>query len=70
MKILEQRLLKATEDFLESRDVDVSMLKRRALNIINTGILNMGRLNNYGEANAGNNSQVNINNDSGGSDGK
>lgn len=44
MKILEKRLLKATEDFLEARDVDTSMFKRLTLNIMSTGFLNMGQL--------------------------
>jgi hypothetical protein len=44
VKKIEQRLLKATEDFLDSRNVDTTVLKRLALNIITNGILNMGRL--------------------------
>jgi hypothetical protein len=44
VKKIEQRLLKATEDFLDSRNVDTTVLKRLALNIISNGILNMGRL--------------------------
>jgi hypothetical protein len=64
VKIIEQRLLKATEDFLESRNVDVSVLQRRAMAIINTGILNMGghlSMNNT-NANVGNNANVNVGN--------
>lgn len=44
MKIVEQRLLKATEDFLEARKVDTSIFRRRVFSIINTGVLNMGKL--------------------------
>lgn len=44
VKIIEQRLLKAAQDFLKSRDVDVSALEKRAFIIISTGILNMGKL--------------------------
>lgn len=42
IKIVEQRLFKATEDFLESKNVDISMFKKRAASIINMGVLNMG----------------------------
>jgi hypothetical protein len=42
-KIIEKRLLKATEDFLEARDVDTSMFKRLTFSIINSGFLNMGQ---------------------------
>ncbi len=44
MKIIEQRILKATEDFLEDREVDTSIFRRRVFNIINSGVLNMGKL--------------------------
>jgi hypothetical protein len=44
MKIVEQRLLKATEDFLDARNVDTSIFRRRVFSIINTGVLNMGKL--------------------------
>jgi hypothetical protein len=42
MKLIEQRLLKAVEDFLEDRKIDTSAFKRRAIGIINSGVLNMG----------------------------
>jgi hypothetical protein len=42
MKIIEQRILKATKDFLEDHEVDVSMFEKRVANIINSGVLNMG----------------------------
>lgn len=44
MKIVEQRILRATEDFLDARNVDTSIFRRRVFSIINTGVLNMGRL--------------------------
>ncbi|MEU7835075.1 hypothetical protein [Nonomuraea sp. NPDC049129] len=42
MKLIEQRLLKAVEDFLEDHKIDTSAFKRRAIGIINSGVLNMG----------------------------
>jgi hypothetical protein len=42
MKLIEQRLLKAVQDFLEERNVDTSAFKKRADSIVNTGVLNMG----------------------------
>ena len=68
VKLIEQRLLKATEDFLESRDVDISVLKRLAFNIISNGILNMGKLDVTNSA-IGSNPQVNINNSETGGEG-
>lgn len=59
MKIMEQRLLKATEDFLESKDVDTSMFKKRAASIINMGVLNMGGKVKMKEMAVGSNAQVN-----------
>jgi hypothetical protein len=44
MKIVEQRLLRATEDFLDDKAVDTSIFRRRVFSIINTGVLNMGKL--------------------------
>jgi hypothetical protein len=44
MKIVEERLLTATEDFLDAKDVDTSSFRRRVTNIINSGVLNMGNL--------------------------
>jgi hypothetical protein len=43
MKIIEKRLLKATEDFLKAREVDTSMFERLTFSIINSGFLNMGQ---------------------------
>jgi hypothetical protein len=42
MKIVEQRILKATEDFLDEHGVDTSAFEKQATNIINSGVLNMG----------------------------
>jgi hypothetical protein len=42
MKIVERRILKATEDFLRKHEVDTSMFDTQATNIINSGVLNMG----------------------------
>lgn len=42
MKIVEQRVLKATLDFLKAHDVDTSEFEQQATNIINSGVLNMG----------------------------
>ena len=62
VKIIEQRVLKATEDFLESKKVDTSLFKRRVLNIISAGILNMGKLD-MNQTAIGTNAQININNE-------
>ena len=61
VKIIEQRVLKATEDFLESKEVDTSLFKRRVFNIISAGILNMGKLD-MNQTAIGTNAQININN--------
>lgn len=42
MKIVEQRILKTTKDFLKEHGVDTSIFERQATNIINSGVLNMG----------------------------
>ncbi|RFS87048.1 hypothetical protein D0T12_02000 [Actinomadura spongiicola] len=43
IKIIQERLLAATEDFLSAHKVDTSNLRRQAQQIINQGVLNMGR---------------------------
>ncbi|MGW9556904.1 hypothetical protein ACWGSK_20590 [Nocardiopsis sp. NPDC055551] len=48
IKNVENRLLKATGDFLDSRGVDISDFDDRALQIINSGIVNMGGTNDFG----------------------
>jgi len=42
IKHIEQRLLVAIEEFLESMDVDTSLLANRVANIINSGVMNFG----------------------------
>lgn len=42
MKIIEQRILKTTMDFLKEHGVDTSVFEKQATNIINSGVLNMG----------------------------
>lgn len=42
MKIVEQRILKTTRDFLKEYGVDTSVFEKQATNIINSGVLNMG----------------------------
>lgn len=42
MKIIEQRIIKTAMDFLRDHDVDTSAFERQAMNIINSGVLNMG----------------------------
>jgi hypothetical protein len=59
IKIIEERLLKATEDFLDSREIDTSMFKRRIFSIVNMGVLNMGRLE-MNQSAAGSGAQVNF----------
>ncbi|MGW9348655.1 hypothetical protein [Nocardiopsis flavescens] len=61
MKNVEQRLLKATSDFLRSRGVDNSDFDDRALQIINSGIVNMGGTNEFGNTAVGDQAQVHTN---------
>lgn len=42
MKIVEQRILRTTKDFLKEHGVDTSVFEKQATNIINSGVLNMG----------------------------
>ncbi|WP_329083881.1 hypothetical protein [Streptosporangium sp. NBC_01469] len=58
MKLIEQRLLKAVEDFLELHELDTSTFKKRATSIINTGVLNMGGRTEIKQSAIGPNSQV------------
>ncbi|WP_017571589.1 hypothetical protein [Nocardiopsis halotolerans] len=46
MKNIELRLLRATSDFLRSHNVDISEFDNRAMQIINSGIVNLGGDNN------------------------
>ncbi|MFE9247118.1 hypothetical protein [Nocardiopsis sp. NPDC006938] len=59
MKTVEQRLLKATSDFLHSRGVDISEFDDRATQIINSGIVNLGGTNDISNNNLGNGTQTN-----------
>lgn len=58
MKTIEERLLRATSDFLLSKDVDVSAFKDRALKIINSGIFNFGDNNSFSNNALGDGAQV------------
>ena len=42
VRIVEKRILKATEDFLSEHDVDTSVFEKQATHIINSGVLSMG----------------------------
>jgi hypothetical protein len=44
MKIVEQRILTATKDFLAEHDVDTSVFEEQAISIINSGVFNMGQM--------------------------
>ncbi|GAA2121409.1 hypothetical protein GCM10009780_81950 [Actinomadura alba] len=59
MKIVELRLLKATEEFLRSRGVDTSAFSKRAETIINASVLNMGGRVDINNSAVGPNAQVN-----------
>ncbi|WP_329429382.1 hypothetical protein OG339_11835 [Streptosporangium sp. NBC_01495] len=58
IKLFEQRLLRATEDFLESCKLDTSAFKKRATGIINNGVLNMGGKTEIKQSAIGTNAQV------------
>jgi hypothetical protein len=58
MKIIEQRILKATEDFLKEHDVDTSAFERQATNIVNSGVLNMGGTNTFNQSALGASARV------------
>lgn len=59
VKNVELRLLKATSDFLHSRGVDISEFDDRAMQIINSGIVNLGGTNDISNNNLGDGTQVN-----------
>ncbi|ACZ90239.1 hypothetical protein [Streptosporangium roseum] len=42
MKLIEQRLLKAAEEFLELKKLDTSAFNKKATSIVNMGVLSMG----------------------------
>lgn len=58
MKIVEQRLFKAAEDFLQSKNVDISTFKKQASSIVNMGVLNMGGMLEMSQSAVGSNAQV------------
>lgn len=61
MKIIEQRILHATEDFLWARNIDTSAFEKRAETIVNASVLNMGGTTNINQSAVGSNAQVNQN---------
>ncbi|MEV6986155.1 hypothetical protein AB0M95_33520 [Sphaerisporangium sp. NPDC051017] len=58
MKIIEQRLLKAAEKFLDGRGLDTSTFEKQASTIINSGVLNMGGTTEVHSSAVGSHSQV------------
>lgn len=58
MKIIEQRILKATNDFLKTHNVDISGFEKQATNIINSGVLNMGGRTEVNQSAVGTSAQV------------
>jgi hypothetical protein len=60
LKTIEQRLLSATSDFLQTMDVDTSAFNDRALKIINSGILNLGNNNSFTNNAVGDAAQVSV----------
>ncbi|WP_017582259.1 hypothetical protein [Nocardiopsis valliformis] len=61
VKNIEQRLLKATSGFLHSRGVDISDFDDRAMQIINSGIVNLGGTNDISNNVVGHATQINNN---------
>jgi hypothetical protein len=60
LKTIEQRLLSAASDFLQTKDVDTSVFDDRALKIINSGIFNFGDNNNFTNNAVGDAAQVSL----------
>lgn len=60
LKTIEQRLLSATSDFLQTKNVDTSAFDDRALKIINSGIFNFGDNNTFTNNAVGDAAQVNV----------
>ncbi|WP_433496798.1 hypothetical protein ACQP1K_17590 [Sphaerimonospora sp. CA-214678] len=58
VKLIEQRLLTAVEDFLSKHEIDTSAFQKKAMSIINTGVLNMGGKTEINQSAVGTNSQV------------
>ncbi|RCV50993.1 hypothetical protein DEF23_16880 [Marinitenerispora sediminis] len=59
MKIIEERLLKATKDFLDARKVDTSQFEKRMLQIINSEFANIGGNAQFVNSSVGRGSQTN-----------
>jgi hypothetical protein len=66
-KIVERRIIKATEDFLREHEVDTTIFEKQAETIISTGVLNYGQM--TGQIAGGINPQVNNNANAGAGDG-
>ncbi|MFI6797736.1 hypothetical protein [Streptosporangium canum] len=60
MKLIEQRLLKATEEFLERKGLDTSAFSKKATSIVNMGVLSMGGKIDMNQTAVGANAQVNL----------
>ncbi|CAM5670206.1 hypothetical protein [Streptomyces viridochromogenes] len=60
LKTIEQRLLSAASDFLQTVDVDTSAFNDRALKIINSGIFNFGDNNSFTNNAVGDAAQVSV----------
>ncbi|WP_093764140.1 hypothetical protein [Streptomyces sp. F-7] len=60
LKTIEQRLLSAASDFLQTMDVDTSAFNDRALKIINSGIFNFGDNNSFINNAVGDAAQVGV----------
>jgi hypothetical protein len=60
LKTIEQRLLSAASDFLQTMDVDTSAFNDRALKIINSGIFNFGDHNSFTNNAVGEAAQVSV----------
>lgn len=60
LKTIEQRLLSAASDFLQTKDVDTSVFNDRALKIINSGIFNFGDNNSFTNNAVGDAAQVSV----------
>ncbi|MFF0244852.1 hypothetical protein ACWEU6_02750 [Streptosporangium sandarakinum] len=60
MKLIEQRLLKAAEEFLKLNGLDTSAFSKKATSIVNMGVLSMGGKIDMNQTAVGANAQVNL----------
>ncbi|MFC6084848.1 hypothetical protein [Sphaerisporangium aureirubrum] len=60
IKIIEQHLLKAAEEFLSDKGLDTSAFKTQATTIINSGVLNMGGKTEVNQSTVGTNSELRL----------